>query len=119
MDFRFKNRGLNLDVYSSTHMGVDFHTRIRGDKDAETTVSASHYPRKTETEDGPREEFYSLGIREIAHGEQRSNDVVTVFMDRETLESIHFAAGELLAQSEGIGDNAADGIVTAQVERRG
>ena len=126
MDFRFKTRGIDLNVYSEDHVGVGFHTQLRGNEDADTNVSASHFPRDTESEHGPREEFYSLNVEQIVRSlkesgdfslRERSSDGVTVYMDRATLEAIHFAAGELLAQSEGIADNAASGNVTVQVER--
>lgn len=130
MDFRFKNRGIDLNVYSDEHTGVGFHTQLRSGENADTKVTASHFPRDTESDSaqshGPREEFYSLNVEQITHGatesgdfslKTRSSDGVTVYMDRATLEAIHFAAGELLAQSEGIEDNAASGTVNVQVER--
>ena len=125
MDFNYKNRGLSLNVYSEDHVGVDFHTNDHPHgNQTETRITATHFPKQTEGERRrEHEEFFTLTLEKFSGDDKpnvgRASDGVHVYLDRETLERIHFAAGELLAQAEGIADNAAGArIVCSSKEDR-
>jgi hypothetical protein len=103
-EFSFQKRIVHLDVLSDTYTTVGIHG---GDQGQNTLiVSANYFPKKSEED---REEFFTLALEGLGkdRDERFTTDSVTMFLDRETLERICFAAGELLAQSEGIAAGAA------------
>ena len=120
-EFSFKNRGLRLTQYSSDHTGVALHTQGSG----KVEVVASHHPQSAEGAEQPCHEFYTVDFthRQEVSKESgdfshttRTNDSVTVFVNREEIEALHFALGEVLAQSEGLERGAASVRVTGEVE---
>jgi hypothetical protein len=90
-------RTLQATIYSEKHASVDFH--VRGD---EARVHGNHFPVDTKAvrTSSPRaDEFFSLTVG-LEH------DSATLYLDRETLKGVAFAAQELLDQAEGITDGA-------------
>lgn len=122
-DFSYSKRGVSLNQYSDEHMSVSMHAQGDRHADSSVTVTATHHPQSAEDAERQCHEFYSI---EIAHRVQtakdsgdfslkvRTSDSISAFLDRDAIEALHFATGELLAQSEGLGRGAASGRVVAE-----
>ena len=113
-EFRVKCRQIQFQQYSDEHASVSAHFD-HGGKDSNTTVTASHNPGSAPGAEKPCPEYYNLSVghtdqtrvRGECNGIAYLSDEVSMFLTREDIERIHFATGELLAQSEGIEKGAA------------
>lgn len=112
-EMTFSKRGVQLSVYSDTHTGVTVHADRSGESN--TVVTASHNPGTLPGAENSCPEYYSLDVstqaqiatRGACNGHEYVSDNIGMFLDRATIERIHFATGELLAQSEGMERGAA------------
>lgn len=113
-DVRIKVRGIQFQTYSETHSSVDAHFD-NGGENSNTVVTASHHPKSAPGDENPCPEYYNLAVTQQAQTPKRGeckgtdyiNDGIAMFLTREDIERIHFATGELLAQSEGLQEGAA------------
>lgn len=113
-EFRVKCRDIQFQQYSETHSSVSAHFD-HGGKRSNTVVTATHHPKSLPTDESFCHEFYSLSVghtnaipkRGACNGDDHVSDEIAMFLSREDIERIHFATGELLAQSEGLQEGAA------------
>jgi hypothetical protein len=112
-EFRVKCRSIQFQQYSETHSSVSTHFDMGGEN-SNTVVTASHHPKSAPGDENPCHEFYNLSVSHTAevrvpHTDRREHvsDEVSMFLRREDIERIHFATGEMLAQSEGLEQGAA------------
>lgn len=111
-EFSYNKRGVRLTQYDSDHSSIDLHTQ----KSGKTEIVASHHPQPAEGDKLNYEEFYTV---EFTHRQETSkesgdftlrgstSDSVTIYVDRAEMEALHFALGEVLAQSVGVARGAA------------
>ena len=108
-EFRVKCRSVQFDQFSETHSSVSAHFD-HGGSNSNTVVTASHHPKSAPGDEHPCPEYYNLSV---LHSDQERasrrhvSDEVGLFLTREDIERIHFATGELLAQSDGLAEGAA------------
>jgi hypothetical protein len=113
-EFRVKCRDIQFQQYSETHSSVSAHFD-HGGKDSNTIVTASHHPKSADDAEHFCHEFYNLtvgrtdqvGKRGACNGGEHVSDEMSMFLTRADIERIHFATGEMLAQSEGLEQGAA------------
>jgi len=102
--FSFNKRGLYVNQFSDTHTGISLHTQSRssGPKTKVTVTAERHAPNTEHLG------FYALSLvvnkpifgGDVVGGVDYSSDNLTAFLDRDTIERIHRATGELLEKSK-------------------
>jgi hypothetical protein len=111
-EFRIKSRSVQFNQFSETHSSVSAHFD-HGASTSNTVVTASHHPKSARSEEFCPE-YYNLTVRhsdQDRSSKRHVSDEISMFLTREDMERIHFATGELLAQSEGLEDGAASARV--------
>jgi hypothetical protein len=104
-EFRYSKNGLSVNQYAPDHTSATLHT-LYG-RDGRTVVEAAHFPQAEEGAENPCGEFYSFEIKVLGDKAPYSSTSIGAHLSREDIEAIHFATGEILAQSEGLGRGAA------------
>jgi hypothetical protein len=105
-EFSYHNNGLHVNQYGSDHICAQLST-LYGHDDARTVVEVAHFPQAAAGAENQCGEFYALEIKVLGKGEPYSSTSVAAHLSREDIERLHFATGELLAQSKGLERGAA------------
>jgi hypothetical protein len=104
-EFSYSENGLRVRSYTAGHVTASLSGMF--DRETRTVVTVAHFPQSAEGAENPCHEFYSLEISINANEAPYNTSAIGAHLTREDIERLHFATGELLAQSEGLKRGAA------------
>ena len=104
-EFSYSKNGLSVRGYAPDHVTATL-SGIYG-RDVRTIVTVAHFPQSEEGAENPCHEFYSLDLTLRGNEAPYGSTTIAAHLTREDIERLHFATGELLAQSEGLKRGAA------------
>lgn len=113
-EFSYRNNGLHVNQYGSDHICAQLSTLYQGD--CRTVVEVAHFPQAIAGAENQCGEFYAVEIKVRGKNEPYTSTSISAHLSREDIERLHFATGEILAQSKGLERGAAHSRVICDPE---